>query len=283
LADTEEKGGRLTYTWEMAQPMANYLAAVGMGDFVLEQTASPGGVTIRDYYARDLAEEARSAFASTGRALDYFVGLFGPYPFDSYGVFVPDVLTDGSAMENQTMSLFGRDTVEESMASDFGRELFLSHELAHQWFGNSVTLAQWKDVWLNEGFAMYASWMWLEHEYGADALQRCVDNAYHVLSSEDGTLLGDPGKYDLFGRVVYERGGLTLHALRGALGDDLFVEVLRTWAAQNAYSCVTTRDFIDLVKAKTIGLSGFDAEAFFDIWLYQEELPDRAVSSQSTR
>jgi aminopeptidase N len=125
--------------------------------------------------------------------------------------------------------------------------------------------------------------MWLEHEYGADALRRCVDNAYDILSSEDGTVLGDPGKYELFGRVVYERGGLTLHTLRGAIGDELFIEVLRDWAAQNAYSCVTTRDFIDLVKAKTIGLAGFDAEAFFDSWLYQEALPERVVSAQSIR
>ncbi len=274
LVDTQERGGRRTYVWEMEQPMANYLASVVAGDLVLEQSTSPGGVPVRDYFARDVAEVAHTAFASTGRAIDYFVGLFGPYPFEVYGVVVPDASTEGAAMENQTASLFGRDVVEERMLRKYNREMYVSHELAHQWFGDSVTMAEWKDIWLNEGFATYASWLWLEKEYGSRAMQVCVQSAYAAVASKEVTFLGDPGVGELFGRVVYERGGLTLYALRDAVGDEVFFGILRDWASQHSYGVVTTEDFIALVKQKTVGLADFDAEAFFDAWLYQKALPE---------
>jgi aminopeptidase N len=275
LLDTQELEGRRTYVWEMEQPMANYLASVVAGDLVLEQSTSPDGVQIRNYFARDVAEVARAAFASTGRAIDFFAGLFGPYPFEVYGVVVPDASTKGAAMENQTASLFGRDVVEERMLREYMREMYVSHELAHQWFGGSVTLAEWKDIWLNEGFATYASWLWLEKEYGSRAMQVCAQSAYEAVASNEVTLLGDPGVDELFGSVVYERGGLTLYALRDAVGDDLLFGILRDWASQHSYGSVTTEDFIALVKQKTVGLAGFDAEAFFDAWLYQKALPDK--------
>jgi aminopeptidase N len=283
LVDTQERAGRRTFTWEMAQPMANYLAAVVEGELVLEQSTSPGGVPIRNYFDRGLADAARTAFASTGEALDYFAGLFGPYPFQAYGVVVPDASTAGAAMENQTESLFGRDVVTRSMARQFAREMYLSHELAHQWFGDSVTPAKWKDVWLNEGFATYASWLWIEREFGARGMDLCVQDAYEAASKKGATLVGDPGVAGLFGDAVYERGGLTLHALRSAVSDDLFFGILREWVSRHAYGTVTTQDFIDLVVEETKGVAGFDARAFFDAWLYQKELPARPTAATATK
>jgi aminopeptidase N len=282
LVDALEGEGRHTFVWEMDKPMASYLAAVAVGDFISVGSTSYGGVPISSYFDHEVLAAARTAFADTGRALDYFASLFGPYPFATYGVVVPDASTGGAAMENQTMSLFGRDVLEKSMDREFSREMVLSHELAHQWFGDSVTLKEWKDVWLNEGFATYASWLWIERQLGKRGMEQCLQSAY-ATASKGTILLGDPGVAGLFSRVVYERGALTLHALRTTVGDDLFFGILRDWVSQHAYGSVTTEDFIALVKEKTGSVAGFDAQAFFDAWLYQEELPGWSTAATATQ
>ncbi len=274
LTDTETAGEYSTYVWEMDQPMANYLAAVVIGDLVLEQTASPAGVPIRNYFAPEVARTASDTFRDLGEALDFFSGVFGPYPFEVYGVVVPDADTSGSAMENQTLTLYGIDTVQEEMAGESAGDWYMSHELAHEWFGNSVTPASWQDIWLNEGFATYSSWLWLEHEFGADGMEAGIEYALRALSSEEPVLLGDPGIDALFSAVVYERGALVLHALRQTIGDDLFFSILRDWAADHAYQNVSTEDFIRLVEEAASEVDGFDARMFFDAWLYEEELPE---------
>jgi aminopeptidase N len=279
LVSTQRLGADTTFVWEMDRPMANYLAAVVMGDLVVERSTSPDGVPIRNYFSPQIAEEASEVFKSTGEALDFFSELFGPYPFDEYGVVVPDADTSGAAMENQTMALYGRDTVLEQMADEITAAWYLSHELAHEWFGNSLTPAEWQDIWLNEGFATYSSWLWLEHEFGKFGMQAGLEYALDAVESEYGVLLGDPGVDQLFNTVVYERGGLTLHALRLSVGDDLFFAILREWAAENAYGNVTTEGFIELVEDIAGEVDGFDPRSFFDEWLYSEELPDWFLSA----
>ncbi len=181
-----------------------------------------------------MAKAAHDAFSRTGEVIDYFAGLFGPYPFAAYGVVVPDGET-GAAMENQTLSLFGRDVVEKRMSDPIAGPIFLSHELAHQWFGDSVTIEQWDDIWLNEGFATYASWLWLEHDQGRRALEDQVKLSQQQLSKSVEPPPGTPGAGDMFGTSVYRRGGLTLHALRLTVGDETFFRILRTWADRYRY------------------------------------------------
>ena len=272
LVETLDGGDEQTFVWKMEQPMASYLAAVAVGEFVLEETTSPEGVPIRNYFDSALAGEAGEAFAITGEVIDYFSRLFGAYPFDVYGVVVPDA-TIGAAMENQTLSLFGRDVLEETMKDPFVGPMFLSHELAHQWFGDSVTLGEWRDIWLNEGFAMYAGWLWAEHDLGPRGMTQWVNYARERLASEDETPPGDPGVEDLFGTGVYERGGLTLHALRLTVGDQIFFGILREWVSRHAHGNVNTEDFISLVREKAGHLSGFDVDIFFQGWLFDEQMP----------
>jgi aminopeptidase N len=272
LVETIDGGEERTFVWEMEHPMASYLAAVAIGEFVVEETTSPMGVPIRNYFDPAIAQEAAEAFAKTGDVIDYFSGLFGPYPFAAYGVVVPDA-TIGAAMENQTLSLFGRDVVEQTMQDPFVGPMFLSHELAHQWFGDSVTLGEWRDIWLNEGFAMYAGWLWAEHDLGPMGMSQWVGYALDSLAAEVETPPGDPGVDDLFGTGVYERGGLTLHALRLTVGDEIFFGILREWVSRHAYGNVTTADFISLVREKAGHLSGFDVDSFFQGWLFDEEMP----------
>jgi aminopeptidase N len=272
LAGTEQQGDKQTFTWRMDKPMASYLAAVDVGRFLTETSASPGGVAIRNYFALDMATASHEAFSRTGEVIDYFASLFGPYPFSAYGVVVPDA-TVGAAMENQTLSLYGSDVVEKRMGDPVAGPIFLSHELAHQWFGDSVTIKQWDDIWLNEGFATYASWLWLQHDQGKRALETQVKSSQKMLANSVEPPPGTPGAGDLFGTSVYRRGALTLHALRLTVGDETFFRILRTWADRYRYGNASTKDFIALVKEETSNVSPADIDTLFDAWLYRAELP----------
>ncbi len=272
LVDTVAEGADQTFVWEMKQPLASYLATVSVGEYTLEESVSPNGVPIRDYFAPELAEEAEAAFARTGEILAYYSELFGPYPFDVYGVLVPDVET-GAAMENQTLSLFGRDLLQNRMSDPVIGPTYLSHELAHQWFGDSVTVDLWKDIWLNEGFATYASWLWLEYDQGPETLATMVEQSLDMLSG-DTQQPGDPGTDDLFGVGVYQRGALALHALRLTVGDDVFFRILREWVSRYQYKNASTEDFVALTQEVARGVPVADLAELFDAWLYDEKVPD---------
>jgi aminopeptidase N len=272
LVATEDQGADQTFVWEMRQPLATYLAQVTVGDYVVQTSTSPQGVALRNYFSPALADKAEAAFARTGEILDYFVDLFGPYPFDAYGVVVPPART-GAAMENQTLSLFGEDMLEKRMFDPTVGVVYLAHELAHQWYGDSVTVSRWQDIWLNEGFAEYASWLWLEHDQGPGALKTMVDESVAALTGERFPPLGDPGVDGMFSDNVYRRGALTLHALRLTVGDQVFFGILKDWAAKYRYANATTADFIALVRADAGGVPPDRLTALFDSWLFGGKLP----------
>lgn len=273
LVKTEAGETDQTFVWEMQEPLASYLATVAIGEYELEEDTAPNGVAIRNYFAPPLAEAAAEAFARTGEILAFYAELIGPYPFDVYGVVVPNVDTK-AAMENQTLSLFGRDVLSKRLSDPVVGEIFISHELAHQWFGNSVTIARWKDIWLNEGFATYATWLWLEHARGREALEEQVKQSQSLLAENDRRPPGDPGADDLFGASVYRRGALTLHALRLTVGDDVFFDILREWAARYRHGNARTEDFIALAEEKAPSSMKAELDGLFEGWLYGDGLPE---------
>jgi hypothetical protein len=362
LADSTDNGDTTTYLWEMGAPMASYLVTVNIARFDLETEQGPNGARIRNYFATNLSPEAREAFSRQDEMIEVFSQLFGPYPFEAYGAVVHD-LDLGFALETQTLSFFGRNASERVVA----------HELAHQWFGNSVSLRRWQDIWLNEGFATYAELLWLEHLEGPAALDEAVGQMYRRMAPGEpvfeiskgelveglsslelddtpltslkleaalgalfantlpeselqtlienrivdglpgnefpgllneidfeqvrlttaqlqtlfraiglperanrvgrgGTIIppGNPTAGQLFNQGVYERGGLTLHALRVTVGDEAFFETLRTYTARFAHSNAATADFIAVAEE----VSGQDLDSFFEAWLFAEEIPD---------
>ncbi len=264
LQDTRDNGTTTTTTWETRDSIASYLVTVDIGDFVQQTALGPGGLPIRNLFPRTLAAQATQTFAPLADMITFFSSRFGPYPFEAYGVVVIDADL-GYALETQTLALFGRDIATGGSQA----ESEVAHELSHQWFGDSVSVKSWKDIWLNEGFATYAEALWVEHSQGQAALDARIRGIYRAVSAGRSAPPGNPPATDLFNNGVYLRGALTLHALRKAVGDDAFFRILQTYAARYRYGNASTDDF----RAVAEDVSGQDLHALFDAWLYAPTIP----------
>lgn len=265
LQQTVDHGATTTYVWNTAHPLASYLATVNIARYKVETATGPNGLPIRNYFPPEIADRARAVFAPTAAMIAYFSSIFGPYPFEAYGVAVIDKNL-GFAMETQTMSIFGRDIATQAPARAEG---VVAHELAHQWFGDSVSLETWQDIWLNESFATYAAWLWAEHERGPGTADQIARRTYLQIAQMDLPPTGDPPANDLFNTGVYERGALVLHALRLTIGDEAFFRTLRDYAARFRDGNAGTPDFVAVAEQA----SGQNLDTFFDDWLYSANLP----------
>ena len=279
LLEVEATEQGTAYLWDSNEPIAPYLIALAIGVFDREESTSAGGVPIVNYFDEDVGEAERRLFARQGEMLDFFAGIFGPYPFDEYGAIVLETTEVPAALETQTRSTFGTQILVLG-------EAVVAHELSHQWVGDSVSVADWGDIWLNEGFATYSDWLWLEHTQGSAALEKAVTEAYARLSgpgpggfssTQEGLAQskegfpppGSPPADDLFNLSVYQRGGLTLHALRLYLGDGPFFGVLKDWATEHRYGNATTDDFLELVERS----GGTRARSLVEEWIFAKDLP----------
>ncbi|MGK5631210.1 M1 family metallopeptidase [Streptomyces sp. URMC 123] len=263
LREERTAGGRTTFVWHSAEPMASYLATATIGRFEVSRATTASGLPL--YFAVDPreAEASKEALSRTEEILDWASKLFGPYPFSSAGAIVGHEPQDvGYALETQTKPVY-------PSAPDVETVL---HELTHQWFGNSVTPRSWRDMWLNEGFATYAEWLWSEQHGGGSAQER-FDELY--ATPEDGDLWefppADPGRPEnVSGDPVYERGAMVLHQLRLAVGDSAFFDILKGWTAAHRHGNADTDDFVTFCSDRT----DKDLKKLFDTWLYGEGRPD---------
>lgn len=259
--------GRTEFAWHSPEPMASYLATVAVGKFEVATGRTPSGVAV--YNAVDGGEAAGSeaALKRLPEIVEWGSAKFGPYPFGTAGSIVMPARTLAYALETQTKPVY-------SGAPD--EELVL-HELAHQWFGNSVSPKSWKDMWLNEGFATYAEWLWSE-DHGGIGAERRFRAFLEGDTSVDDQAGGDwdafppaspPGAAHVSDSPVYYRGAMVLHRIRQEVGDEKFFDLLRGWAADHRYGNASTADFTAYAQRRT----GHDLKKVWDVWLYGEGRP----------
>ncbi|MEU8262002.1 M1 family metallopeptidase [Micromonospora sp. NPDC048999] len=262
LLSQQTKNGWTTFVWDSTEPMASYLATITIGNFVVTESTTPSGIPV--YVAVDPRQVAGSAnaVAQIPKMVDFFSSKFGPYPFASTGAIIDRAPNVGYALESQTKPIFSSAPSVSTMA----------HELAHQWFGDSVSPKLWSDIWLNEGFATYSQWMYTEYTGGTSVNSTFNSSSNYGRAASSSfwqTVLADPGPVDMFSNVPYNRGAMTLHALRGKVGDDTFFRIVRQWTATYRHGNAGTADFIALAERE----SGQNLHTFFDVWLYQKGKP----------
>lgn len=259
-------GGRVRSVFDNPTPTAPYLATVQIGRYAEIEPAGLGDIKVpQSVHVPDrLRRRAAHDFERQPEMMRLFSALFGPYPFARYDVVVTDDALE-IPVEAQAVSIFGANHAGGRRTY----ERLVAHELAHQWFGNTVGLARWRDIWLNEGFACYSEWLWWDHlQPGRIAV--AVREAYAGLARQPQDLrIGDPGPERMFDDRVYKRGALTLHALRLTIGDQRFFDLLRAWVAKYSGKNVTTDDFLHMAADH----AQVDLRPLWNAWLFSEPLP----------
>jgi aminopeptidase N len=265
LQDIIDEGEVMTYIFEASDPTASYLVTVHIGDLVQVSGGEVDGVPIRNYFPSRRADRAEETFSQTIGMMEVFNLEFGAYPFEAYGAAVIDSNL-GFALETQTLSTFGANIISSSPAA----QITIAHELAHSWYGNHISPSTWRDIWLNEGFATYASILWVEEVQGADTANAIMNSWYREVQNNH-VIIGDPGIRNMFSLSVYFRGAWTLHTLRHEVGDEDFFNILQTYQSRYAHSHASIPDFIAIAEE----ISGQDLDDFFNDWLYSANIPPR--------
>jgi len=232
LLGRERARAGTTWTYAVTEPMATYLATVQIGRY-RSTTVRGAGHEVTVHHPADLTAAVRTDFGRVPDMVTLFEEWFGPYPFASYGVVVTDDVLE-IPLEAHGLATFGRNHVD----GEHGTDRLIAHELAHQWFGNAVTLGRWRDIWLHEGFACHAEWLWSEHRGGETADALAARHREALLSAPQDLVVADPGARDMFDDRVYKRGALALHALRRTVGDAAFSAGLRTITARHRFGTV---------------------------------------------
>ncbi|MGA5557101.1 M1 family metallopeptidase [Streptomyces lavendulocolor] len=247
-------GGRTTYTWRSTEPMASYLATLAIGRYETRTSRTPEGLPVHT-----AARGEPALLGEIPELLAWEVEKFGPYPFSSTGAIVEPLLDVSYALETQSRPFFDKGTFTAAT---------LVHELAHQWYGNSVSPKSWRDMWLNESFATYAEWLYAE-DYEGTPVQDNFDEAFADAENWAFPPAAPPAAVDLSDPPVYFRGAMVLHKVREAVGDETFLAVLRGWPAKYRHANASTEDFVRYVEEQ----AGEDLTDLWDVWLYGQDRP----------
>ncbi|MGK5631549.1 M1 family metallopeptidase, partial [Streptomyces sp. URMC 123] len=276
LLSQTSKAGWTRFNWRSDKPQATYLATLAVGKFDITTDKTADGLPVLNAYSKDLGANAGAARASverTAEVAEYLTEVFGPYPFNALGGYVPNV-PRGYALETQTRPFYGK------QAFDRGANVsVVVHELAHQWYGDSVSVKDWKDIWVNEGFARYAQWLWSEKE-GEGTAQELADHVYGLYPADNEfwqVKPGDPGPDNQFHTAVYDRGALALQALRNEIGDEKFFAILKGWPTAYKYGNAKVGDFVRYAEK----VSGKPLADLFETWLYTPGKPSAPEAAEA--
>lgn len=253
---------RTTFRWSMNRPMASELSMIAIGDYDITRGVTAGGLPNITAIGKsiDTKPGQGSVFnRTTAQVIRWESAMYGRYPFGSTGGILADVGVH-YALETQSRPVYDQRT--SNVSGDL-----LAHELGHQWFGDSLTPVHWSDIWLNEGFATYSEWLYQEKFQGVP-VRDSFARAYADEKDWSGEV-ADPGRDHIFDDLVYNRGAMTLQALRMKIGDRDFLRLLTLWPATHRYGNVSTQEFIRFVER----LTHRNLDAFFHTWLYQSGKP----------
>lgn len=276
ISNGELKGRRVgkrstTWHWRADEPMVPYLAFFAAGDFTIAR-GTHHGLPWLVAVSQGLGErDQRASMRLMKRTPGVVAGLeedLGDYPFSVVGGLTTS-LNPGFALENQTRPTYP--------AVGGGYTGLIVHELSHQWFGDDIAVQGWRDIWLNEGFASFMEWRWDETHGGrsGDAILRSYYDDVSAQSEFWKVTVADPGASKVFDSAIYNRGAMTLQALRNKVGDDVFWRIIRTWIGEQQGGNGTTEEFEDVAGR----VSGQDLTAFFTAWLRTPSKPAKTADN----
>jgi len=252
--------GTVTYTWEEAHQIATYLVAVAVADWrTVTDPVYPE--LIYHYVTPDDSTDAVGSFQNVSAMMDAFTTRYAPYQYDKFS-FVGVRRGD---MEHQTCVAHLKGLINGGTFYDF----LLAHELSHHWWGDWVTVADWRDVWLSEGFATYSEAVYKEHIGGMSAYHTYMNTSIldYYLNSGETFPIYDP--IQMWGATSYEKGASVLHMLRHIVGTETFLDILQTWGATYGFGNALTPDFVEVAET----VSGQELSWFFDEWIYEAGYP----------
>jgi len=259
LDSTVAVGNDLVYNWREDHPLATYLMCASISNYaVLPQASDVTPLTWYVYPNHTTA--AHNTFKYVDEMIAFYDSTLVPYPFDKYSMCESDL---GGGMEHQTATLLGSGIV----TAGYTYEWVVAHELAHQWFGDLVTLASWQDVWLNEGFATFYEAVWQGAFYGPgyfdDRMQNAEDIVFNIEDGGGDVRILDPPVDELFSSIVYYKGAWVLRMLRDLVGKSTFDAAIRDYLNAHAFGNATTADLQAAMEAHYGQPLGW----FFDQWL----------------
>jgi aminopeptidase N len=280
LVDDKVAGERRTVHFRQDVAHSSYLVTLVAGEYTQLQDRA-GAVELHNFVNPGREEDAARTFGNTAKMIELFAEKTGrAYPWPRYSqITVAEFIFGG--MENTSATTLTDQTLHDARAHlDFSSEPLISHELAHQWFGDLLTCRDWSQGWLNEGFATYMELVWKEHIAGRDEAD------YDRLGDQEAYLDEDAHRYrraivtnvyhepiDVFDRHLYEKGGCVLHMLRAELGEARFWKAIRHYVAKHAGGSVETRDLARAVDEAT----GWNPDRFFEQWVFKAGHPDLKI------
>nr|MBA2629974.1 M1 family metallopeptidase [Thermoleophilaceae bacterium] len=268
-----DRRDRTVWRYRQRQPMATELIQLAVGSLDVIERGRSRGVPLRDVVATAVSADPniQSALSLTPSHMDWMVDRVGRYPFDLYGVLVADQAF-GYALETQTLSLHPALLFDPASIPTVISDPILVHEVAHQWFGNSVAPAEWSDLWLNEGHATWYEILYREELYGVprkELLKEAYANSDQWRADYGPVALPADSGFDLFSPNVYEGGALVLYALRQEIGEDRFDQLQRRWVREFRDESVSTDDFISFASK----VARRDLRGFLRSWVYGTKTP----------
>ena len=272
-ADSADEKDWDTWHWVSRQPMATFLTFMAIGSFTLQQGVVDGLPYVYAVTEQLSGADQKKAFAAlqtSARRIEVLAGLFGPYPFTELGGVVPAAKVPFDGLETQTRPVYRADAITDERSSG---EL-VTHELAHMWFGDNVTVEQWNDIFDSEAYASWAAWAYVEKTGGAAAQSRLTDLFDRARDSPDfwRVTMIDPGRRNMF-TTVYYRGPMALQALRNVMGDQAFTRLNTGWAQDPG-----PRSLEDWM-ARAQSLTSTDLGPFFQAWILADSVPAKTAAN----